>query len=322
LAVPSLAAADRAALLLRAVESGLTKPKSAERDIQLERLVDKIDVLAPAALEQVIEAHLAMRTEYWAVDNYGGVIKHATWIMDAARTFTAGQRKVFGSDVVTAHVDLAQAWAGQGRTAEALALLRRAKTEWADLPDTNGTTDPEIARLELVGRPAAPLTAPRWLNMPAGTTELNMKGSVTLLEFGAWWCKPCANSYPALNRLQQRYSAQGFRVVIATRLFGYFENGEGMPGHTLREATEVERNRAYFARHGLDVPIGIGGHTTVVDGVPRFGRDENYEHYLVGAIPQVQLIDRQGKIRHIMVGFDGSNEAGLAKIIEGLLKEK
>jgi len=321
LTVATLAPVDRATLLRRAIDAGLKEPKSAERNARLEKLVDQIDALAPVALEQVIAAHLAMRAYYWANDLNAGLVKHAKWIMDAATRFTADQRRQFGPNVMAAHVDMAWAWASEGKTAQAIDLLKRAKSSWADLPDTSGDIDPEIARLGLVGTMAAPLTAPRWLNMPAGTTTLDMKGSVTLLEFGAWWCKPCVASYPALNRLRQRFGAQGFRVVIETRLFGHFE-GEGKPGNTLPEATEVERNRAYFARHGLDVPVGIGGHTTMVNGAPRFGRDENYEHYLVGAIPQIQLIDRNGRIRHIMVGFDEANEAGLAKLIEALLKEK
>jgi hypothetical protein len=46
------------------------------------------------------------------------------------------------------------------------------------------------------------------------------------------------------------------------------------------------------------------------------------DHYEVGGIPQIQLIDKHGKIRLIMVGYDDANEAKLASFIEGLLKEK
>jgi hypothetical protein len=46
--------------------------------------------------------------------------------------------------------------------------------------------------------------------------------------------------------------------------------------------------------------------------------DKNYE---VGGIPQINIIDRQGRIRLIMVGYDDANEAQLAKLIESLLKE-
>ena len=41
----------------------------------------------------------------------------------------------------------------------------------------------------------------------------------------------------------------------------------------------------------------------------------------MGGIPQIQLIDKQGRIRLIMVGFDEANEAKMAALIERLLKE-
>jgi hypothetical protein len=51
-------------------------------------------------------------------------------------------------------------------------------------------------------------------------------------------------------------------------------------------------------------------------------KDPNDVSYRVGGIPQIQLIDKHGKIRLIMVGYDDANEAQLAKVIESLLNEK
>jgi thioredoxin-related protein len=50
--------------------------------------------------------------------------------------------------------------------------------------------------------------------------------------------------------------------------------------------------------------------------------DPNFAAYKVGGIPQIHLLDKQGKLRLIMTGYDDENEAKLAKIIEDLLKEK
>jgi hypothetical protein len=60
----------------------------------------------------------------------------------------------------------------------------------------------------------------------------------------------------------------------------------------------------------------------MVDGKPVYQRDPNDDHYRVGGIPQIQLIDKHGTIRLMMVGYDDANEEKLAKLIEGLLKEK
>ena len=48
----------------------------------------------------------------------------------------------------------------------------------------------------------------------------------------------------------------------------------------------------------------------------------NEAAYEVGGIPQIQIIDKKGRIRLIMVGYDDVNEASLSKLIESLLKEK
>lgn len=39
------------------------------------------------------------------------------------------------------------------------------------------------------------------------------KGSIVVLDFWATWCVPCIAEIPALNRLQEKYSSKGVRVV-------------------------------------------------------------------------------------------------------------
>jgi len=48
----------------------------------------------------------------------------------------------------------------------------------------------------------------------------------------------------------------------------------------------------------------------------------NDANYRVGGIPQIHLIDKAGRIRLIMVGYDDANEPAIAKMIEQLLAEK
>jgi len=52
------------------------------------------------------------------------------------------------------------------------------------------------------------------------------------------------------------------------------------------------------------------------------GPDPNETGYKVSGIPQIQLIDKHGKIRLIMIGYDDANEAGLATFIAKLMAEK
>jgi thiol-disulfide isomerase/thioredoxin len=159
------------------------------------------------------------------------------------------------------------------------------------------------------------------LNLADGGTTLDLKGKVTLLSFTAHWCGPCRESYPGINRLRARYGTDGFQVVLATQLYGFFKDERPLPAEA-----EIERDRTYFAEHGLDVPIAIGDKVDikVENGKAVYlpAPNPNDAAYKVSGIPQIQLIDRQGRIRLIMIGYDEANEAKLASLVEGLVREK
>jgi len=312
--------AERADVLLQAVMTGLREPKSDVRNARLETYVDQLDKLTdPSTFDQRFMAHARMGGYYRGDDIDAGIIKHSTWMIEASKSFTPEQRKKYGATVVSAHVNMAEAWAGQGMNDQALELLRSAKKDWADMPNVDRMVDPTTARYELVGRPGAAIEAPRWFNMPEGTTTLAMPGAVTLLEFTAHWCGPCKESYPGIGRLLARFKDRGFRVVLSTELYGYFGTERD-----LAPAAELARDREYFAEHGLDVPVAIADKRAdpvrKPDGSYILTPGVNEKNYEVGGIPQINIIDRQGRIRRIMVGYDDANEAQLAALIESLLK--
>jgi thiol-disulfide isomerase/thioredoxin len=321
LAARDLPVAERAAVLVQAVRSGLREPKSPERNARLETYVDELDRMPESVFDQKFSAHNSLNGYYRADDIDAGIVKHSMWIIDASKTFTPDQRQRLGPSVANAYANIAEAWAGQGMTEKALELLRRGHADWKDVPRASeGYFLPVIERLSLVGTPGAAITAPHWLNAPAGTTSIEMPGAVTLVEFTAHWCGPCKESYPGIKRLLAKYGSQGFRVVFATELYGYFGAEQKLPPEV-----ELERDREYFTKkEGFDVPIAIGARQTpeIVNGRPVYKPDPNFAAYKVGGIPQIHLLDKQGKLRLIMTGYDDENEAKLAKIIEDLLKEK
>lgn len=327
-------ASDKASAIALQINNGLREPKGDERNARLEKMIDELDALGTAVFEQQFTAHSRMNGYYRADDIDAGIIKHSTWLIKAGETCAPADRNRLGLTIASAHVNMAEAWAGQGMTDKALALLRDGVSKWGDVsprpangsaPVPNYARDnyfkPEIERLELVGTPAAPITAPVWLNGPANN-KLEMAGHVTLLEFTAHWCGPCRESYPGINRLRAKYGAQGFRVAQATQLYGYFQSERGLDA-----ATEIARDKVYFEEHHIgDVPLAIGPKVDVkvVNGKVEYipAKDPNDVNYKVGGIPQIHLIDKKGNIRLIMVGYDDANEEKLAKMIESLLKEK
>ena len=86
---------------------------------------------------------------------------------------------------------------------------------------------------------------------------------------------------------------------------------------------EFERDREYFTKaEGFTAPIAVPERQVreIVDGRPLYWPDRNLAAYKVGGIPQIHLIDKQGKIRLIMTGYDDTNESKLSEMIEALLK--
>jgi thiol-disulfide isomerase/thioredoxin len=242
-----------------------------------------------------------------------------------AKTFTPEQRKRMGSSLVQSQDNAAEALAGQGMNDEALALLRRTAEEWkADVPRVDEMIRPSIERYSLVGTPAAAIRAAHWLNAPDGTKEMPMTGAVTLLEFTAHWCGPCRESYPGVNRLRQQFGSKGFRVVMATRYYGYFSK-DGKTERDLSNEEELKRDETYFAEYKLDVPVAISDQISVkvIDGKVTYvpAADPNDTAYKVSGIPQIHLIDKRGRIRLIMIGYDDANEPKLAEFVAKLLVE-
>jgi hypothetical protein len=120
----------RGELLAIAIGSTLrSEPKSAERNARLEKLVDELDALPDATLEQKLSAHNSLNGYYRADDIDAGILKHSSWVMDSARTMTPEQKKRHGHQIGSAYRNSAQALAGQGKNDEALALLRRGRSE-------------------------------------------------------------------------------------------------------------------------------------------------------------------------------------------------
>ena len=321
MSLQNLPTKTRAEVLAQAVMSGLREPKSPERNARLEGYVDELDKLKGDDLLDIkFTAHSRMNGYYRGDDIDDGIIKHSTWLINVGETCTPAQRAQYGLSIVNAYVNMAEALAGRGQNDKALALLATARKEFGDLRNADRMIDPIVARYSLVGKVGAPIAAPHWLNAAPNTT-IPMTGAVTLLEFTAHWCVPCKESYPGVNRLLAKYGSKGFRVVLATELYGYF--GAERP---LTAEQEIDRDREYWSHEVPNVPVAIENRMTApvrnADGTLTLVENANDKAYEVGGIPQIHIIDKQGRIRLIMVGYDDANEKSLAALIEKLLKEK
>ncbi len=309
----------KAKALVTAVQLTMRQPKSDARNAKAEQFVERIEALPPAFVRERIDGHVPLNNYYRADDIDAGIIKHSTRLIELNAALTPEQRVPrVANAVIAAYEYLAEALAGQEQTPKALDLLRRAPAELPGVAAVAERLAPTIERYELVGKPAAAIEAPTWLNAPAGTSTIAMAGAVTWLQFTAHWCGPCREAYPAAVRLQKQFGARGFRVVMATQLYGYFESRRN-----LAPADELAAIRDYFPRHGIVWPIAVSDSMppAMAGGRPVRKLNVNDANYKVAGIPQIHLIDRRGNVRLIMIGFDEANEPRLAEMINRLLNE-
>ena len=311
--------ADQAKALVAAVNVVMRQPLSDARNARAEQLVKQLDALPASFVREQIAGHGRLNSYYRADDIDAGIIAHSERIIELNTLLKPEERQPLGGVLTAAYVNLAEAFAGQERTPEALAVLRRASSELAGLADVPARLTPVLNRYELVGKPAAPIEAPRWLNAPAGTAAMKLDGGVTWLQFTAHWCGPCREAYPGVVRLHERYGAKGFRVVMATELYGYFESQRN-----LAPADELAAITAYFPKHGITFPVAVSDPAPMVEENGRQVRKVNVNdaHYHVAGIPQIHIIDRQGVVRLIMIGYDPANHARLEALVARLLDEK
>jgi len=284
---------------------------------QAEAWVADLEKLPGSFVRERIEAHGVLNSYYRADDIDAGIIRHSTRLLELNAALPAEQRTPqISNTIIAAYSNLAEAWAGQEETAKALDLLRRAPVELKGVEGVAERLAPTIERYELVGKAAPAIQAPAWLNAPEGTTSLEMTGSVTWLQFTAHWCGPCREAYPAAVRLQQKFGATGFRVVMATQLYGYFENRRN-----LAPADEMAAIREYFPKHGIIWPVAVSDNLPpgMENGRPVRTLNVNDANYKVAGIPQIHIIDRKGVVRLIMIGFDEANEPRLSAMIQRLL---
>ncbi len=123
-------------------------------------------------------------------------------------------------------------------------------------------------------------------------TLSQLKGKVVLLDFWATWCGPCKESIPHLIQLYKNYRKNGFELV-------------GM---------NVDRGDAEVVRRyikSMDIPYPV---VTAPEEVVR--------SYRVTGIPATFLIDKEGKIRERLAGFNTTIAQQLTTKVADLTSEK
>lgn len=147
---------------------------------------------------------------------------------------------------------------------------------------------PEAASSVREGDQAVPFSLPD----VHGQMQALPAGEVILLNFWATWCPPCRKEIPSMISLYNKLAARGLKVV----------------------AVSVDRDRSDlegFVRE-YKMPFAV-----LHDAENQVARK-----YGVFRYPETFLIDRQGLVRHHMVGAVDWMAPSMLRTVEGMLDEQ
>jgi len=130
------------------------------------------------------------------------------------------------------------------------------------------------------------------LNEKIKTTLAQYKGQVIWLDFWASWCLPCRDSFPWLNSLQARYQAKGLKIIAVN----VDENKQDADSFLQQMPAQFE---VFFDPEGkLPSVFDIKGMPTSV------------------------MIDRDGSIRLIHIGFNEEVKTSMENLIQITIKHE
>ena len=117
------------------------------------------------------------------------------------------------------------------------------------------------------------------------------RGQIVYVDFWASWCLPCRKSFTWMNKMQNLYGKEGFKVI----------------------AINLDESRSKANKFLQQVPANFE--------IAFDPQGNTAEAYRVKAMPSSYLIDKNGKLVHANIGFRGNDEDKLEVKIRNLIRE-
>jgi len=117
------------------------------------------------------------------------------------------------------------------------------------------------------------------------------RGQIVYVDFWASWCQPCRKSFAWMNKMQNLYGDEGFKVI----------------------AINLDESRAKANKFLQQIPANFD--------VAFDPQGNTAEAYRVKAMPSSYLIDKNGKLVHANLGFRGNDEDTLEVKIRNLIRQ-
>jgi thiol-disulfide isomerase/thioredoxin len=131
------------------------------------------------------------------------------------------------------------------------------------------------------------------------------KGRVYVVEFGATWCKPCAEAIPKLTELQKKYARQ-------VSILGLFVMEYNREADTVKDPKYVSTVKAYVSRLGSKLT-----YLAAVDDPRESMANAWIRAAGFSGIPRTFVVDRAGKIAWI-----GNNPQKLDSILSFVISKQ
>jgi thiol-disulfide isomerase/thioredoxin len=128
-------------------------------------------------------------------------------------------------------------------------------------------------------------------------TGAGLKGKVVLIDFWATWCGPCKLASPIMQALHEKYGSKGLVVIGAN-------TSERDPSGNLLNTPKLAAD--YRSEHKYTYTF-------------TYGNDAMKNAWGVQGIPTMFIIDKQGIVKKVQVGYDDKLQSVLEAAIKPLL---
>jgi cytochrome c biogenesis protein CcmG, thiol:disulfide interchange protein DsbE len=160
----------------------------------------------------------------------------------------------------------------------------------------------EDAKQPALGKPFTLLQLEPLQENGKSLSAADLRGKVTLINFWGPWCPPCRTEFPELMNLRERFAKQAdFQFVSVTCM------------HDANEANLPQQTEAFLQSKGYDLPVHRDPMLTTRLEVLRLNEEQGF------AYPTTLLIDQQGIVRGVWVGYSPGIAEKMRKRIDGLL---